>query len=106
MYESESILAYNNLREQLISDGFPIKATKTFGMPTMSLGRKVVAGYTEGYIVVKLPPSYIEDALEIPGAQLFDPMGGRPMKNWVEIPFSKVDSWRKFLEIAVEMVAG
>jgi hypothetical protein len=42
-------------------------------------------------------------ALELPGAELFDPSGERhrrPMKDWVVVPHANADQWLTFAEAA------
>jgi hypothetical protein len=33
-------------------------------------------------------------------------MGGRPMREWVVVPFAHAKRWREFAEAALEYVAG
>ncbi|MFB2600188.1 hypothetical protein ACEXQE_20555 [Herbiconiux sp. P17] len=41
-------------------------------------------------------------ALEVPGAELFDPSGkGRPFKDWVSIPLDEAEQWLPFAQCAV-----
>lgn len=51
-------------------------------------------------MVFKLGSPKHAEALALPGALLFDPSGrGRPMKEWVVVPFEHASRW---LELARE----
>jgi hypothetical protein len=44
-----------------------------------------------------------DEALALPGAELFDPSGERhrrPMKDWVVVPYANVDQWLTFAKAA------
>ena len=71
-----------------------------FGMPCLKNNGKAFAGFYEGAMVFKLGTPKHAEALGLSGARLFDPTGrGRPMKEWVEVPFEHVSRW---LELAQE----
>jgi hypothetical protein len=46
---------------------------------------------------MRLPRSAV---LALEGAHLFDPMGGRPMKEWVQVPAAHADEWPRLAELA------
>ncbi len=73
------------------------------GMPCVKRGGKMVAGYTEGAMVFKLPDADRHaDALALDGAHLFDPSGkGQPFKEWVVVPVAHADRWESFAEHAL-----
>lgn len=51
-------------------------------------------------MVFKLSGEFHTIALCLPGAHLFDPSGrNRPMKEWVEVPFTHLSEW---LDLAIE----
>jgi len=54
-------------------------------------------------IVVKLTEDELQEALSLAGAQLFEPMEGRPMKEWVQIPYTHKDVWEKYALCSVEL---
>jgi hypothetical protein len=83
---------YDEITEQL-SHLAPIVSSQMFGMPTVKLDGKAVFGLFGDDMVFKLPIEQVAPALAMPGATLFDPMGGRPMKQWVQVPFDQADSW-------------
>jgi hypothetical protein len=46
-----------------------------------------------------------DEALALPGAELFDPSGERhrkPMKDWVVVPHANADKWQHFAEAAYD----
>src|SRR2546423_10919048 len=70
--------------ETLASQRPDVQRAKMFGMPTIKVGGKAIAGVHEGGMVFKLPDeSARARALAIEGAHLFEPMAGRQMKEWV-----------------------
>ncbi|HEX5324893.1 MAG TPA: hypothetical protein VFW40_13990 [Capsulimonadaceae bacterium] len=101
--EGEHYEAYQKLVQELIDEGYPIQAAKMFGMPSIKhSGGKAVGGFFEDNLIVKLSGEALSRAREIPGAELFDPMGGRPMKEWVQVPASQRSEWRPLLLQAIE----
>ena len=72
--------------DDLILDLEGVIKKKTFGMDGYAVGRKVFGGWWEGRLVLKLPPNARDRAMGLTGASPFDPMGGRPMKEWVVLP--------------------
>lgn len=71
----------------------PATASKMFGMPCLKVNGKAFAGYTQGAMVFKLSGATHGEALKLSGAHLFDPMGGRPMKEWVVVPLAHAARW-------------
>jgi hypothetical protein len=101
--EGEHYEAYLALIQELVDEGYPIQAAKMFGMPAIKhAGGKAVGGFYEDYLTVKLDGAPRDNALKLPGAELFDPMGGRPMKEWVQVPANLKDQWRPLLLEAIK----
>jgi hypothetical protein len=65
---------------------------------------KAAAMFWKDYLVVKLQGSALEEAKSLTGVTLFDPMDGRPMKEWVQIPFEHKDKWKKYALLSAESV--
>ena len=86
----------------------PLGATRgaMFGMPCLKIGKKAFAGLAEQAMVFKLPADARAQALRLDGARLFDPMGGRPMKEWVEVPRLHAAQWSDLAASALAYVAG
>src|SRR5438045_3227109 len=78
---------------------------KMFGALCMKTPNgKLAAMFWKDNIVVKLTGDEHSDALSLDGAELFEPMKGRPMKEWVQIPFEYKSKWKKFATISAEGV--
>ncbi|TMD62829.1 MAG: TfoX/Sxy family protein [Chloroflexi bacterium] len=85
----------------------PTTTGKMFGMPCLKNNGKAFAGYYEGAMVFKLPLPQHSEALNLTGAQLFDPSGrGRPMKEWVVVPVEHASRWSEFARAALQYVDG
>ncbi|GAA0690396.1 hypothetical protein GCM10010193_50930 [Kitasatospora atroaurantiaca] len=92
--------------EEIATDLAPqgVKRSTMFGMPCLKdVNGKAFAGLHEGQLVCRLgrDTPALEEALRLPGAHLFDPMGGRPMKDWVCIPDGSAGHWENFAEAAL-----
>jgi hypothetical protein len=57
-------------------------------------------------IVVKLNGESFKEAMKLDGAKQFEPMDGRPMKEWVQIPFKHKDLWKIYAKVSVELVSS
>jgi hypothetical protein len=77
-----------------------------FGMPSLKQGGKAFAGYYQGAMVFKLSGAAHARALTLSGSHLFDPMGGRPMKEWVVVPVEHATQWLALARDAQGYVAG
>jgi hypothetical protein len=95
---------YDALAAALSAQGSAV-AGRMFGMPVLKAGGKAFAGYFRGSMTFKLDEPRRSEALSIAGAALFDPMGGRPMREWVQVPAAAADRWRELAEAALAYVA-
>jgi hypothetical protein len=92
---------FNELTEQIPN----AKAGKMFGALCMKMPNgKSAAMFWKDNIVVKLAGESMQEAMSLDGAQLFEPMEGRPMKDWVQIPFDYKNKWKHFAEISAQSV--
>ena len=67
-----------------------------FGKPCYKIKGKAFVCFFKEAIVFKLQHPEHEKAMALDGAVLFDPSGkGRPMKEWVQLPFTQKASWKK-----------
>lgn len=71
-----------------------VSASQMFGVPNLTYGQKAFAGGYAGGAVFRLPPADYLSALELDGAEPFDPAErGAPMSTWVVLPASSSDCW-------------
>jgi hypothetical protein len=83
------------------------KADKMFGSLCMKIPNgKSGAMLWKDSIVVKLPGKDLDEAMNLTGAQLFEPMEGRPMKEWVKITFMHKRRRKEFAEISAYSVGS
>ena len=98
--------AYDAVVSEMVATS-PTKGSKMFGMPCLKNSNgKAFAGYTDGAMVFKLAGASHTEALALSGANLFDPMGGRPMKEWVVVPAEHSTRWIEFARDAFDYVTG
>ena len=84
----------------------PATSSKMFGMPCLKNDTgKAFAGFYQEAMVFKLGGEVHTKALALPGARLFDPMHGRPMKAWVEVPAEHAALWLELARQAHSYVA-
>lgn len=70
---------------------FPVaERRKMFGYPAAFLSGNMFAGLHQSNVVVRLPEPHRAEFLRIEGAQQFEPMPGRPMREYVVAPASMV----------------
>lgn len=93
---------YEAIAASLAEDG--AVASQMFGMPTLKIGGKAFAGLYEEGMVFKLTGEAHKKALAVKDAKLFEPMQGRPMKEWVQLPAAASTKWRDFADKALAYV--
>lgn len=65
-----------------------------FGMPSIKRrGGKAFVGLSGDDVVFKLDGDEHAATLALEGAHLFEPMAGRPMKAWVQVPPTHETQW-------------
>lgn len=73
-----------------------------FGKLCLKLEGKAFVAFFQEEMVFKLTGKDHEEALKLKEAQLFDPSGkGRPMKEWVQVPFIYKGKWKGLAEKAM-----
>ncbi len=98
--------AYEAVVSEMVATS-PTTSGKMFGMPCLKNSNgKAFAGYTDNAMVFKLGGKSHAEALALTGARLFDPMGGRPMKEWIVVPVEHSALWIEFARDAFDYVAG
>jgi hypothetical protein len=106
MKKKESSAAAVDAFEGVAADlsGAGVALGQTFGSRALMVNRKAMACLNGDAMAFKLgrdSPHHAR-ALELPGAQLFDPSGmGRPFKDWVEVPAAAADVWPSLAEAAL-----
>jgi hypothetical protein len=91
---------------QLIKDLPDVKPGKMFGSLCMKTpNEKAGAMLWHDNIVVKLAGDSFSEALDLNGSKVFEPMEGRPMKEWVQIPFVHQNEWKRFALISCTAVS-
>jgi hypothetical protein len=94
--------SYEEIVDDLCAQNAHVQTGKMFGMDCFKANGKAAGGSWQGHMVFKLTDRAVrEQALAIEGAHAFDPMGGRPMKEWVVIPASQSDRWAKIARAAI-----
>lgn len=96
--------AYDGVADELMATS-PAVRGMMFGMPCLKQCGKAFAGYFQGAMVFKLNGAAYAQALTLSGAHLFDPMGGRPMKEWVVVPVEHASEWEALARDAQGYVA-
>jgi hypothetical protein len=77
---------FSAVLDELSSERDVVKASM-FGMPGIKRrGGKAFCGLYGDDMIFKLAGEDHKRALDLRGAQLFEPMAGRPMKAWVQVP--------------------
>ncbi len=99
---------FTQIGEDLQKENPDVSVSKMFGMPAIKIGKNAFSGEWEGSMVFKLAADSPEhtSALKLAGAKLFDPMGGRPMREWVVVPPSNADNWLELARAALQYVSS
>ena len=84
-----------------------VSRSKMFGMPSVKVNGKAFAGLSQDKMVFKLAEAERLAALKLAGARLFEPMAGRAMKEWVEVPVGQVaeDTLQQLAEASLNYVS-
>lgn len=74
-----------------------------FGKPCFKLNGKAFICFFENDMVFKLTGEVHKKAMGLDGSKLFDPSGKkRPMKKWVQVPYSTKHYWEEFAQGAIQ----
>ena len=94
---------YDELVDDLCARNDDVEPSQMMGMPCVKRSGKMVAGFTRGAMVFKLPDRDAHArALALDGAHLFDPSGrGQPFKEWVVVPAAHAAEWESLAEHAL-----
>jgi hypothetical protein len=90
-----------------LRDELDIVGTSMFGMPSVKRrDGKAFAGLYGDDMVFKLAGDAHAKALALDGARLFEPMAGRPMKAWVQVPPTHETQWADLARKAEASLEG
>ncbi len=79
--------------------------SQMFGKPCFKINSKAFICFYKNCMVFKLTDAAHEAALNLVGAELFDPSGkGRPMKAWVQVPFEHAHQWKKLAKLSFDLM--
>jgi len=82
-----------------------VKPGKMFGALCMKTPNgKSAAMIWRDHLVVKLNGNTLNEALNLSGAKIFEPMEGRAMKEWAQIPFIHKDRWKEYTLLSIRSV--
>jgi hypothetical protein len=100
----EAVASFARVRDILLAGG--AVSGRMMGMPMLFFAGKGFAGLWGDAMTFKLKEHDVASALDLPGANRFDPSGrNRPMKAWVAVPLEGERDWemlgRKALDSAV-----
>lgn len=73
-------------RFEQVMPGPPAVARKMFGYPAGFVNGHMFMGLFQDRFIVRLPEPERREMLAVEGAEVFEPMEGRPMKEYVAVP--------------------
>jgi len=94
----ETVDRFDRLAQTFVARG--ATRSQMFGMPVLKAGDKVFAGTFGDAMTFKLGPDDLERARALTGVEPFEPMKGRPMKEWVLVPLAHAKRWADLAERA------
>jgi len=94
----KTVERFDRLAETFVARG--ATRSQMFGMPVLKAGDKVFAGTFGDAMTFKLGPDDLERARALTGVESFEPMKGRPMKEWVLVPVAHAKRWSDLAERA------
>jgi TfoX/Sxy family transcriptional regulator of competence genes len=77
-----------------VAASLPGERRKMFGYPCLFLGGNLYCGLFQATMMLRLGEQDREALLALPGAAPFDPMGGRPMREYAVLPRDLLDDDR------------
>jgi len=102
----ESLVA---LFDEVAPRGAPAERRRMFGYPCVFVNGHMFAGLHQERLFLRLPDAARAEFLALPGAVPFEPMPGRPMKEYVVAPAALLgdpDVLRAWLERALAHAAS
>jgi len=99
----KTVQRFDRLAETLVARG--ATRSQMFGMPVLKAGDKVFAGTFGDAMTFKLGPDDLEKARSLTGVEAFEPVKGRPMREWVLVPLAQAKRWSDLAERAFEYLS-
>jgi len=78
--------------DQVLPDDPRVERRQMFGFPCAFVGGNMFAGLYGPDVIVRLPEDARATVLALDGAHVFEPMAGRPMREYVVPPSKIVES--------------
>lgn len=75
-----------------------------FGAKCLKISGKAFAMFHKGNMVFKLPPESHPTMFELEGVAMFEPMPGRTMNGWINVPPNHESQWERFSYEALNYV--
>jgi len=99
----KTVERFDRLAETFVARG--ATRSQMFGMPVLKAGDKVFAGTFGDAMTFKLGPDDLQQARALTGVEPFEPMKGRPMKEWVLVPLAQAKRWSDLAERAFDYLS-
>jgi len=81
------------------------KESKMFGALCIKAPNgKAAAMFYKEDMIFKLDKNTEKEAIKLKGAKIFDPMGGRPMRGWVQLSYAHSKKWPELAKKAFDYV--
>ena len=94
------------LFHQIASSLNDVQERKMFGALCIKAPNgKAGVMFKDDNMIFKLPAEKEAEALQLNGAKIFEPMGGRPMTGWVQLDNRHASIWSSYAALAMENVS-
>ena len=104
--DEQSLELYEEVLAELQLRRPEIVSRTMFGLPSFMIAGKPFVGLNGEDMIFKLSGEAHTWALALEGAKLFDPLGGRPMRAWVQVPSEHSELWPDLAGEALDGLAG
>lgn len=102
-----AMTAAADLFEKICNNIPDVKRTRMFGAECLkSPNNKTGIMFYKDTLLIKLTPEHMDALMARPGVKVFEPMEGRPMKGWAQVPFDLHKDWEKLAIEANTYVAS
>jgi len=96
---------HKEVLDDLLLDDVRVRPGKMFGYPAYYAGRKLAICLYEQGVGVKLPEGTAARLLESDAnVTPFQPMGRRPMREWVQIDLTRSEDYREYAPVFGESI--